>query len=295
MLIEDLQWVEEQPEAESLKDLVREYAKNEYPVFNGNLRCSNLLYIDDQFRLTHWLRLWEYLSVYLIGIKELSKDAKILDCGGTGSYFSFWLAEQGYNVKVIDIQKFHSKLSSLVAEMRKLNNLRFCIEDMTEIAESDNSIDCIYSISVMEHLPKEERKKALSEMCRVLKPGGVICLTLDFGNDSNLSAKKGASQFCFTGIDEINDLIADLPMEFLENELTEEMNLYRRKRPKKEEFEIKYRLLTERLSSNSSLYEMFRYMFIYLTSKISPKLSYFFLNGYTTGDYNFFRVFLRKK
>lgn len=294
MLDEDIDWVNSLDEAKSLVQLVKDYAKLELPVYNGNLRCSNLLYIDDQFRLTHWLRLWEYLSVFKYGIEKLPKHANILDCGGTGSYFSYWLAENGYNVKVIDIQKFQSKLSGLVAEVRELSNLEFKIEDMTSIQSPDNTFDCIYSISVLEHLPVEVRRKALSEMSRVLKPGGKLCFTLDFGDHKRSSTKEGSSQICFQSIDEINDLIHNLPLKFVGNELVEVMNEHKLRRPKKEEFEIRYRLLTERLSSNSSFYEVLKYVLIYTTFKVSPKLSYFLLNGRMTGDYNFFRVFLEK-
>ena len=107
MLLEDIEWVYQQKEYAELKSLVTEYALKDLPVFNGNLRNSNLIYIDDAFKLTHWFRMWEYLSAYLNAIKPLDKDAKILDCGGVGSYFPFWLGEQGRDVKVIDIQEFH--------------------------------------------------------------------------------------------------------------------------------------------------------------------------------------------
>jgi SAM-dependent methyltransferase len=37
---------------------------------------------------------------------------------------------------------------------------------------ADESFDCVTCIEVIEHIPSSERKRSLSEMCRVLAPGG---------------------------------------------------------------------------------------------------------------------------
>ena len=43
--------------------------------------------------------------------------------------------------------------------------------DATKLQTADNSFDCVFSISVFEHLP--EPSQVMKEIARVLKPGGV--------------------------------------------------------------------------------------------------------------------------
>jgi ubiquinone/menaquinone biosynthesis C-methylase UbiE len=55
---------------------------------------------------------------------------------------------------------------------------RFVVAEMTELPFADQAFDIIYCIAAFQHLPTEEsRLKALSEMKRVLVPGGFIIMT----------------------------------------------------------------------------------------------------------------------
>src|SRR5204862_1464608 len=45
----------------------------------------------------------------------------------------------------------------------------------------DESFDTVVCCSVLEHLTAEDQQTAVREMARVLKPGGVVGLTFDFG------------------------------------------------------------------------------------------------------------------
>jgi ubiquinone/menaquinone biosynthesis C-methylase UbiE len=55
------------------------------------------------------------------------------------------------------------------------------IEPMQRLTWPDATFDRVCSISVLEHIqPPEEQKKAVQELVRVLKPGGLLILTLDY-------------------------------------------------------------------------------------------------------------------
>lgn len=294
MINEDVQWVREQPEYVMMKELIFEYSRQELPLFNGNVRCSNISPVDDGFKLTHWYRMWEYLSIYNHVIKTLPAEAKILDCGGAGSYFPFWLGEQGRQITVIDIQRFHTMLSDVVATVRGLSHLTFSVQDMTDIAAEDETYDCVYSVSVLEHLPISRRHRAMAEIYRVLKPGGVLALTFDFGKDVNIHAEKVEQNLqCIKNIEEITELFMNLPFRLIGNKLKPEMNRYRERRPNRIEFECRY-MLIQILSANSSLREVLKYFFLYFAYHIYPKIAYRFVRG-STGYYNFFRLFLEKE
>lgn len=302
MLEADIGWVERRSEASELRRMIVEYARRDLPLFNGHLKNSNLHGEADGFRLTHWCRMWEYVSVFVHAVKPLRPEATILDCGGAGSYFPFWLAEQGRDVTVIDIDRFHTRLSGLVAEERELSRLRFSVENMTALRAPAATFDCVYSVSVLEHLPKAERRKALAEMARVLKPGGVIGLTFDFG-DLEVSSWNATEETkygglaCITGVEEIAEIYEGSGLEVMGNALSPAMNRLRQ-RPRREEFYGRY-ALPRMLTATSTWTTVLRYVGAYGAFRLSPKLFYSIRRRRrrqsTKGrDYNFFRLFLQK-
>lgn len=60
----------------------------------------------------------------------------------------------------------------------KFPSVTFDIAEMTDLPYPDRSFDIVYCIAAIQHMPtRESRLKALSEMKRVLLPGGHIILT----------------------------------------------------------------------------------------------------------------------
>jgi len=113
---------------------------------------------------------------------ELSKDTVyqfikdkeyILDVGtGTGR-FSTFLAYKGKTVVALD----QSEEMLLVAEKKSLslgvnNRMEFVKGDVEELPFNDNEFDAVISIHVMTHF--KDINKFLSEVSRVLKPGGIL-------------------------------------------------------------------------------------------------------------------------
>jgi SAM-dependent methyltransferase len=62
---------------------------------------------------------------------------------------------------------------------RLLERLRFELEDATRLSYPDASFDVVASFSSIEHIPgPENRRTALREMARVLRPGGHFVITV---------------------------------------------------------------------------------------------------------------------
>jgi SAM-dependent methyltransferase len=59
----------------------------------------------------------------------------------------------------------------------------------------DESVDAIYSISTIEHIPKSEMPSMCAEIFRILKPGGRIVLTIDLFLDVEPFGSRPENQF----------------------------------------------------------------------------------------------------
>lgn len=114
-----------------------------------------------------------------------SAPAKILDVGCSGSFFPLLLAGFGYQAFGLDIREY------AIINKISFKNFNFVKESITKTGFSDNFFDAITAISTIEHIgiggrhgEKEDLladKKAMIEMSRILKPQGVIILTIPFG------------------------------------------------------------------------------------------------------------------
>lgn len=127
---------------------------------------------------------------------------RVLDAGSGRGILQYYLARKGCRMSACDIDGFRSRkflklhrffhrlrlapAPDLTSRLRK--NARFFgvevdyhIEPMQSLTWPDATFDRVYSISVLEHIqPPEEQLRAVQQMARVLKPGGLMLLTLDY-------------------------------------------------------------------------------------------------------------------
>jgi len=98
------------------------------------------------------------------------KGAKILDVGCGIGLSTFLLAQEDYKVIGVDI----SSLLIKEAMSRSNPNVKFIVGDVLNLPFSNSSFDVVTSYYLLEHIPDVER--ALSEMVRVLKKGGLLLI-----------------------------------------------------------------------------------------------------------------------
>jgi len=71
------------------------------------------------------------------------------------------------------------KLAAEVLPHRLYSKLKFIVGDVTKLNLENEYYDVVVSFSTIDHIPgKENRIIAISEMCRVLKKGGYIVITV---------------------------------------------------------------------------------------------------------------------
>jgi ubiquinone/menaquinone biosynthesis C-methylase UbiE len=99
---------------------------------------------------------------------------RLLDCGCGSSSITVGLATAVAPGEVvgIDLEVAQIKLARTQATQANLTNVRFEVADVYELPFPDASFDAVYCCAVLSHL--RERDKALREIRRVLKLGGLI-------------------------------------------------------------------------------------------------------------------------
>ena len=136
---------------------------------------------DSAVLATRPFRLWEYAWLYK-SLRLNQGGRKVLDLGGPASHLSVLAAIAECDVTSVDINPVFVQAGNACAEILHLNSLRARLGDMRDLSSfPDESFDTVVSCSVLEHLTADDQRTALREMARVLKPGGVVGLTFDFG------------------------------------------------------------------------------------------------------------------
>lgn len=126
-------------------------------------------------------KLWE--NAWLLAIAQPKAGAKVLDLGGASTIFSFALAARGCRVSVVDndwgshglIYNARHVASVMKWDMRVLNR-----DLARQLPFPDSSLDLVTCVCVLEHLPSQVRRLTMAEIGRVLNPGGLACLTIDY-------------------------------------------------------------------------------------------------------------------
>jgi GT2 family glycosyltransferase/ubiquinone/menaquinone biosynthesis C-methylase UbiE len=135
---------------------------------------------------------YENLHRYVF-LLELAAGKSILDIGSGEGYGAALLAKTASSVIGIDID------SATVAHANRTYqnpNLSFLVGSYDRIPLQDGSVDVVTSFETIEH--QDEHHEMLTEIKRVLKPGGVLIISSpnrstysDIENDSNPSHVKG--------------------------------------------------------------------------------------------------------
>ncbi len=101
----------------------------------------------------------------------------ILDVGSGPSAFPLLLASKlAARVTAVDSDK---EIVDAVAGLR-LPGCAYAVSDMRRLPLPDRSVDAVTCVSVLEHVPRAEGVRAVSEMLRVVREDGIVVITVDY-------------------------------------------------------------------------------------------------------------------
>ena len=149
-----------------------------------------------------------YRFLKLIENKPLEK--KILDCGAGGPRPPLALFSRfGYETHGIDISESAIASARNFAEENKLE-LRIIEGDMREIPFDDESFSFVFTQNSICHLTKKDIIKSISEITRVLRPGGYwfvdfMSTESSYCGDESLGKEVGPGEYQY--IDEDGDTV----------------------------------------------------------------------------------------
>lgn len=146
---------------------------------------------------------------------------KVLDAGcGIGRHVVFF-AEQGFNVYGVDISEEAIEIANAWLAKKKLTaNLN--TGDIQKMPFRNDLFDVVVSHGVLDHIPFDNAKKAISEIKRALAPEGYLFISLRSAEDSEFGRGEKAGHNTFTltegyekgiiqhyfDLEEIKDLLA---------------------------------------------------------------------------------------
>ena len=120
-------------------------------------------------------RLEEARTRELIGRHAPPPPARVLDVGGAAGAYAFWLAEQGYEVRLIDAAPRLVAIARSRSDQASHPLASCAVGDARALDAPDNSADLVLLLGPLYHLvDAEDRRRALLEAVRVLRASGAL-------------------------------------------------------------------------------------------------------------------------
>jgi len=146
--------------------------------------CKHLQYYRNIWTndpLHQWSRQWEYSYVFAQLEKRLSDGRRkhsILDAGSGVTFYPYYIASHFPNTQM-EACDADANLASIYKDINRQEQrwVGFTEADIMRLPYRDESFDCVYCVSVLEHLSSQET--AVQEFHRILKPDGLLILTFD--------------------------------------------------------------------------------------------------------------------
>lgn len=122
---------------------------------------------------------------YVLEHLDVTAGHRVLDIGSPKLLSLFLASRVGASIWATDlVDDFFLPYAAYAASVLGSEQKRYVIEtqDARTLTYRDESFDRVFSVSVVEHIPDDGDARAMREIARVLKPGGIVCLTVPWSD-----------------------------------------------------------------------------------------------------------------
>ena len=101
------------------------------------------------------------------------KPIKIIDLCGASGHYSYWLAQKGHEVHLMDLSERHTNEAKNNESKYNTHLASICRGDARDVKWEDETFDMVLLMGALYHLQeREDRLQCLKETYRILKNGG---------------------------------------------------------------------------------------------------------------------------
>ena len=143
---------------------------------------ANLPEIPEYLLTCRWpFRRLEYSLALEVLLNHLKPGDRYLDAGSGATPLAWVMAKRDVQAEASDFNpRLVQDLISFNPDKVYGSSVKLERQDLTQMTYADNTFDAVSCISVIEHIPAPGDQTSVKEMLRILKPGGVLVLTLDY-------------------------------------------------------------------------------------------------------------------
>ncbi len=135
-------------------------------------------------RFPEYYFLGETIARALAGA-DPSREAKVLDVSSPkcfGLYLAYHFPVEAHLTDLYEPAFRQADQLWTGVKHKARGSVEFCRQDARGLSYPDNSFDIVFSMSVVEHIEGSEGdSRAIREMARVLRPGGILAVSVPFG------------------------------------------------------------------------------------------------------------------
>jgi SAM-dependent methyltransferase len=135
-------------------------------------------------------KLWEYARSVFVVLAAQDSDAeknlpRVLDFGGAATLPVFFLASRGCEMECLDLDLALVDWTNDLAA-RHGWSLHASEDNLVEAVAPAHwqPFDAVISASVLEHIPKQSQGLVVRRLGALLRPGGVLAITFDYGDEA---------------------------------------------------------------------------------------------------------------
>jgi SAM-dependent methyltransferase len=150
--------------------------------------------VNSYTRFPEYYYMDQAISQYVIESTR-SRPARILDVGSPKCFGLYLANKLEVQVEMTDFSRLNLDEYELMARRLEANargRVHFATQDARSLDYEDGAFDIVYSMSVIEHVEGEHGdSESIREMVRVLRPGGLLLLSVPFGPRYVEQLRKG--------------------------------------------------------------------------------------------------------